>query len=109
MKISVKMVASTIFAVGLLASGPDSANAEIYKWKDDSGQWHFTENPASIPQKYRNKDKVDAVDSEPLDETSQVPAKKTSPDKKVDDSEDVPEKQAPLPKIRTGVRYGGTS
>ena len=110
MKISVKMLVSAIFAIGLLASGPGSANAEMYKWKDDSGAWHFTENPASIPAKYRNKDKVDTVELDTLDETSHAPAKKSSPNKnkKVSNSEGVPERPAPLPKIRTGVRYGGT-
>ncbi len=108
MKISVKMVAPVIFAVGLLVSGPGSANAEMFKWKDDSGTWHFTENPASIPKKYRNKDKVDTIEFETLGETSKAPKKKKSPDKKVEGSEGVPERSTPLPKIRTGIRYGGS-
>jgi hypothetical protein len=30
-----------------------SAHAEIYKWVDDKGAVHFTEDPATIPEKYR--------------------------------------------------------
>lgn len=30
------------------------ANAEIFKWVDDKGTAHFTEDPSMIPEKYRN-------------------------------------------------------
>lgn len=29
--------------------------AEIYKWTDDKGGVHFTEDPSTIPEKYRDK------------------------------------------------------
>lgn len=31
------------------------AHAEIYKWVDDEGKTHFTQNPAEIPEKFRNQ------------------------------------------------------
>lgn len=34
------------------------AYAEIYKWIDDKGTTHFTEDPATIPEKYREKIKI---------------------------------------------------
>jgi len=33
------------------------ATAEIYKWVDEKGTVHFTEDPATIPEKYREKAK----------------------------------------------------
>ena len=31
------------------------AHAEVFKWVDEKGTVHFTENPATIPEKYRDK------------------------------------------------------
>jgi Skp family chaperone for outer membrane proteins len=31
------------------------SHAEVYKWTDDKGTVHFTEDPATIPEKYRDK------------------------------------------------------
>lgn len=31
------------------------SHAEIYKWVDEKGTVHFTEDPATIPEKYRDK------------------------------------------------------
>ncbi len=43
-----------IYALGILfLAGP--AAAKIYKWKDESGKTHFTDNPTSIPKKYQKK------------------------------------------------------
>lgn len=33
------------------------ADAEIYKWTDEKGTVHFTEDPATIPEKYRDQAK----------------------------------------------------
>ncbi len=41
----------------LFLAGP--AAAKIYKWKDESGKWRFTDNPSSIPQKHRKKLKTE--------------------------------------------------
>ena len=32
-----------------------SASADIYRWEDESGVIHFTDDPSSIPAKYRGK------------------------------------------------------
>ena len=32
------------------------AEAKIYKWTDDQGKVHFTDNPSKIPKKYREKE-----------------------------------------------------
>ena len=32
-----------------------TAEAKIYKWRDDSGKLHFTDNASKIPKKYRDK------------------------------------------------------
>lgn len=40
-----------ILSIALLSS---LAHAEVYKWKDSSGV-HFTDNPLSVPEKYREK------------------------------------------------------
>lgn len=36
-----------------LLLSPASAYAEIYKWVDEKGSIHFTEDPSTIPEKYR--------------------------------------------------------
>jgi len=40
-----------LFVVGLA----EMCNAEIYKWVDEKGTVHFTEDPSTIPEKYREK------------------------------------------------------
>jgi hypothetical protein len=39
----------------LLSSFATSACAETYKWVDDQGSMHFTDNANSIPKKYRKQ------------------------------------------------------
>jgi len=40
------------------------AHAEIYKWVDEKGTVHFTEDPATIPEKYREKVKSRTTDED---------------------------------------------
>ena len=47
-----------LIAIVLLAS---LAHAEVYKWQDDNGAMHFTDNPFSVPVKYREKVYAEAV------------------------------------------------
>lgn len=42
-----------------LAASPVSA--KIYKWKDDAGKLHFTDDPSKIPLKYRRQQKIETV------------------------------------------------
>lgn len=41
------------FLVFIFLSFP--ADAKMYKWTDDQGKVHFTDNPSKIPKKYREK------------------------------------------------------
>lgn len=55
------MQTTRIILIGLLAvmvSGLmmfELSHAEIFKWVDEKGTVHFTEDPATIPEKYREK------------------------------------------------------
>jgi hypothetical protein len=55
-----------LFVVGLAAM----CNAEIYKWVDEKGTVHFTEDPSTIPEKYREKtqSRTTEEDSIPLEQ-----------------------------------------
>ncbi len=48
------MIRTTIFMLLVLCSAA-VADAETYKWINDRGVVGFTDNPALIPHKYRNK------------------------------------------------------
>lgn len=43
-----------ILAMILVSSNP--VHAEIYKWKDDNGKWHFTDDARKVPRKVPRKD-----------------------------------------------------
>ena len=48
-----------IFALlGLIAVQPDPAIAKIYKYKDEQGRTHFTDDASKIPLRYRKKGTV---------------------------------------------------
>lgn len=51
-----------VLLILLIIGSAASAAAGSYKYVDDSGQMHFTDNPATIPAKYRDqvKDKIEA-------------------------------------------------
>ena len=45
-----------IFALlGLIAFQPDPARAKVYKYKDENGKTHYTDDASNIPMKYRKK------------------------------------------------------
>ena len=37
---------------------PQTSEADLYKWKDDNGKTHFTDDPGKIPPQYRIKSKT---------------------------------------------------
>ena len=41
--------------LGMMVCAPDAALAKIYKYQDDQGKTHFTDDPNSIPLKYRKE------------------------------------------------------
>jgi len=47
-----KRALGIIFWIGLFLAG--TLSAELYKYVDEKGQVHFTDNPYSVPEKYRN-------------------------------------------------------
>ena len=51
-RISLKSIALTILILFLLMG---ITHSEVYKWVDDKGTVHFTEDPATIPEKYQDK------------------------------------------------------
>jgi len=51
------------------------ANAEIYKWVDEKGTVHFTEDPSTIPEKYRDKIKSRQTEEDKMTPEEKVKAK----------------------------------
>ena len=49
------MIPRMMILVLALTLIPVSVSAKIYKWVDDNGKSHFTDNPTNIPTKYKNK------------------------------------------------------
>ena len=64
-----KTVSIVVLTIGFLTI-PFLIHAEVYKWIDDKGDVHFTDNYSNIPEKYR-----------PVAETQRLPQdpKETSP------------------------------
>ncbi|HEU0265831.1 MAG TPA: DUF4124 domain-containing protein, partial [Geobacterales bacterium] len=49
----------------LLLFTTDQALADTYRWLDEKGVTHFTDDPASIPERFRERaEKVETVDNE---------------------------------------------
>jgi hypothetical protein len=54
-------VALLIISVYCLSATVETAQAKIYKWKDDKGTTHFTDNEKNIPLKFRKKEKLEEL------------------------------------------------
>jgi Domain of unknown function (DUF4124) len=67
----------------LLAAGP--AGEEIYSWTDTSGVAHYTNDPATIPQRYR--DQARTLDGHPVG-APEAPPKEPAAGSKSDASEE---------------------
>lgn len=52
------------------------AHAEIYKWVDEKGTIHFTEDPSTIPEKYRDKVKSRTTEEDSMTLEERTKAKK---------------------------------
>ncbi|MCF8721846.1 aspartyl protease family protein [Nitrospina gracilis] len=48
-----------------MGTAPPCAFAKIYKWRDDKGKLHFTDNPSKIPLKYRQEQKIETFEGPP--------------------------------------------
>jgi len=75
---SIKWIVSLAVA-GLFALGAGGAevHAKIYKWKDDAGKLHFTDDPSSIPIKHRQEQSIETIRGVP---DSSNPVKLKIPD-----------------------------
>lgn len=75
-----------IALVWLLGVSVSSALAQLYRWTDDSGKVHMTDNPETIPPAYRNRVRSSAPET-PVAETPAItpsplprpPARPTAP------------------------------
>lgn len=52
-----------------------SASAKIYKYKDENGKTHFTNDPSKIPEEYREENES----AQPIKKEPAAPAKKAPP------------------------------
>ena len=56
--------ASLFLLVGLLLVSSVVSAQEIYRWTDDKGVAHFTDDPSLIPEKYRGQVKTEKMPAE---------------------------------------------
>lgn len=70
--------ATLIFAVIFFAPQL-SVSADIYKWTDDEGVVHVTDDPTNIPDKYWEQEKVKKEEVKPAPETKPAQPVKPSP------------------------------
>jgi len=56
--------ASLVVLVGFLLVSSLVSAQEIYRWVDEKGNSHFTDNPTLIPEKYRNQIKTEKMPME---------------------------------------------
>jgi uncharacterized protein DUF4124 len=64
-----------LLSLGMVALAGMPVLAATYEWKDDAGVIHFTDNPESIPAKYRNR----VEEREPVNVESSAPSAAPSP------------------------------
>jgi hypothetical protein len=67
MKMMIGILMTILFGLLFISQ---SSRAEIYKWVDEKGTTHFTEDPSTIPEKYMEKtqSRTTEEDSIPLEE-----------------------------------------
>jgi len=62
----IEVILATIIFGLLLHSQLTRAQEIIYKWTDEKGTIHYTEDPNKVPEKYKNSAKKDIDDFPPL-------------------------------------------
>lgn len=50
-----RLIFSVLLGGFFLMGNPDISSAKIYKYKDENGNIHFTNDPLTIPERYREK------------------------------------------------------
>jgi len=95
------MVSAVLISVFLLGS-PTPSFAKIYKYKDENGKSHYTDDPLMIPEKYRDEEEpANPVKKPVVKEKTAPPADKPPLTYKID----VQEKVADLEGVWSG--WGG--
>lgn len=61
----------TFMLTGWFCLTVNELSAEIFKWKDDQGKWHFTDSAENIPLKYRKR--LTPENSPVLEESKSAP------------------------------------
>jgi hypothetical protein len=77
----------------LLAAGP--AGEEVYSWTDANGVAHYTNDPAAIPQRYR--DQARTLDGRPVGAPEPPPKEASTAEAKPSASEEAPKVATPKP------------
>jgi hypothetical protein len=73
-----KIVLIAALTIGLLTI-PFLVHAEVYKWIDDKGDVHFTDNYSNIPEKYRPVAETQRFPQDPKDTSPASVEKKPTP------------------------------
>ena len=73
-----KKILITALTIGFLTL-PFLVDAEVYKWTDDKGDVHFTDNYSNIPEKYRPVVETQRFPQDPKDTSPSSVQKKPTP------------------------------
>src|SRR5712691_1070479 len=68
-----------IALVWLIWVSVSPALAELYRWRDDAGKIHLTDNPDTIPPAYRARARASGADTPAADETPSADAQPAPP------------------------------
>lgn len=63
------LILLVILAIFLL---PGQGETKMYKYKDESGKWHFTDDPNQIPEPFRNNEDAGDQLADQIKETTRV-------------------------------------
>src|SRR5438093_13072021 len=89
------MMGLWIALVWLIWVSVSPALAEVYRWTDDAGKIHLTDNPDSIPPAYRARARASGSGTPATEETPAVEAQPSPPQPLPADR--APASQAPAP------------
>src|SRR5215813_8577219 len=92
---STRMMRLWIALVWFIWVSVSPALAEVYRWTDDTGKIHLTDNPDTIPPAYRARARASGSDTPAADETPSVDAPPSPPQPLP--GERPPASQAPAP------------
>jgi clan AA aspartic protease (TIGR02281 family) len=74
-----------------------SASADIYRWRDAQGKWHFSDSPQNVPAQLREKAREDQAISGNLNIMSASPTFQTEDPQKTQDEETTSEESISIP------------